>query len=89
MSQLYFLNDFRGKIFLTFHSINWPNFIVWLPLFLEILENKCIAIVCFQVFDVKNFEIILATLSSYFPTWPKIQDENQNILRTKRAFRMK
>ena len=26
--------------------IDWPNFIVWLPLLCEILDNMCIAIVC-------------------------------------------
>ena len=40
--------DFSRKIFLMLHSINWPNFIVWLPLLLEVLGNMCIAI---------NFEI--------------------------------
>ena len=31
-----------------FHMLyfnNWPNFIVWLPLLLDILDNKCIVIV--------------------------------------------
>ena len=37
--------DFSRKMFLMFHSISWPNFIVWLPLLLEILDNMCIAIV--------------------------------------------
>ena len=40
-----------------FYSINWPNVIVWLPLFLEILSNICIAIVCYQACDVINIEI--------------------------------
>ena len=38
------------------YSINWQNFIAWLPFFLEILSNMCIAIVCFPGFDVINFE---------------------------------
>ena len=41
------------------YSINWPNFIVWLPLLLEILGIMCIAIVCFPGGDLINFEINL------------------------------
>ena len=33
----YFMHDFSRKMFLMLHSTNWPNFIVWLPLLLEIL----------------------------------------------------
>ena len=45
VSPVYFLYDFSTKIFLLY-SINWPNFIAWLPLLLEILGNMCIAIAC-------------------------------------------
>ena len=38
--------DFSTKIFLMLQSINWPNFIAWLPLLLDILSNTFIAIVC-------------------------------------------
>ena len=38
---------FSNKILLTLYSINRPNFIVWLPLLLEILNNMCIVIICF------------------------------------------
>ena len=27
-------------------AFNWPTFIVWLPLLLEILDNMCITVVC-------------------------------------------
>ena len=37
--------DFWRKMFLLY-SINWPIFIVWLPLFFEILGNMSITIVC-------------------------------------------
>ena len=46
ISPSYFMNDFSRKMFLMLHSINWPNFIVWLPLRLEILGSMCITIVC-------------------------------------------
>ena len=38
-------------------SINWPNFIAWLPLQLNILGNMCIAIVVFSGCETINFEI--------------------------------
>ena len=37
--------DFLRKIFLVLYSISWPNFIVWLPLLLEILGNMGILII--------------------------------------------
>ena len=46
VSRPYFVYEFSTKMFLMFYSRNWPNFIVWLPLLLEILANLCIAIVC-------------------------------------------
>ena len=39
-----------------FYSINWPDFIVLLPLLIEILDNKCIVIICCPVFNVINCE---------------------------------
>ena len=38
--------DFSRKMFLMLFSINWPNFIAWLPLRLDILTNMSITIVC-------------------------------------------
>ena len=46
VSPRHFVHDFSRKMFVTLHSINWPNFNVWLPLLLEILGNMCITIVC-------------------------------------------
>ena len=48
---------FSRRKFPMLYSINWPNFIVWLPLLFEILGNMCIAIVCFLGCDVITFEI--------------------------------
>ena len=53
-------------MFLMLYSINWPNFIVWLPLLLEILGNMCIAIVYFPGCDDINFEINLIFLIKLF-----------------------
>ena len=55
---------FGEKISLTFYSINWPNFIVWLPLLLEMLGNMCI--VSLAGCDLINFEINLSFLIKTF-----------------------
>ena len=60
----HFVYDFSRLIFLTY-SINGTNFVVLLPLSLEIPGNMCIVSICFPVDDVINFENIL---SSRFPT---------------------
>ena len=44
-SPAHFVYDFATKMLLMLHSTNWPIFIAWLPLLLEILGNMCIAIV--------------------------------------------
>ena len=46
ISPAHFVHDFSTKMFLMLYCIKRPNFIVWLPLLLEILDNVCIAIVC-------------------------------------------
>ena len=42
----YFVYDISRKIFFMLYSINYPDFIAWLPLLLEVLLNMGIAIVC-------------------------------------------
>ena len=39
VSPPHFVHNFSRKMFLMLDSINWPNFIVWLPILLEILDN--------------------------------------------------
>ena len=48
---------FFFKKHILLYSINWPSFIVWLPLLLEIPGNMCIVIVCYPVCVVINFKI--------------------------------
>ena len=62
VSRPHFMYDFSRKMFLMLHSINWPNFIFWLPLLFKVLGNMCVAIVCFPGCDVINFEINLIFL---------------------------
>ena len=68
---------------------NWRKFIVWLLLLLEVLGNMCIAIVYFPGCDSKNFELNLIFLIMSFFYMTKSQDKNLNILRAKRAFKVK
>ena len=46
VSPPHFVHDFSRKMFLMLINRNWQNFIVWLPLPLEILGNMCITIGC-------------------------------------------
>ena len=43
VSPAHIVYDFSKKMFLMLYSINWSNFIVWLPSLLETLGNVCIA----------------------------------------------
>ena len=56
VSPPHFVYDLARKMFLMLYSINWPNFIIYLSLLLEILSNMCIAIVCFPGCEMINFE---------------------------------
>ena len=47
VSSSHFACDCSRKMFLMVHSINWPNFFVWLPLMLKIFGNMCITIKSF------------------------------------------
>ena len=59
VSLPHFNHDFWKEVFITLYFINWPNFIAWLPSFLEILGNRCIIIICSPICDVMNFEITI------------------------------
>ena len=72
----HFLHNFLIKVFLLRCSINWPNFILWLPLIREILNNKCAVNLCWPDCDVINFQIDLIFLSKLFSTCRKMQDKN-------------
>ena len=49
-----------------------------------------IAIVCYPGCDVMNFEVsLIFVIKQFFFTWLKSHDKNFNILRRKRAFKMK
>ena len=52
--QAHFLHEF-SKIFLPLYFTNQPNFIAWVTLLLEILDNKCIVIICCPGCDAIKF----------------------------------
>ena len=55
----FFLYSFSRKVFLILYSINWPNFISWLPLLLEILDSICIVNIFCSACNTIHFEINL------------------------------
>ena len=79
VSTPYFVHDFSRKMVLIWYSIDWPNFIVWLPLLLEILGNICVAIACFTSCDVKDFEIkgVLPGLIQLLGNWKEAMTKTQ------------
>ena len=89
VSSGHFVHEFSTKMFLTLYSINGPNFIAWLPLLLEILSNMGIAFVCYPGCDIMDFEInIIFLIEPFFLHDQKVMTKI-NILRTKRAFKVK
>ena len=65
-------------------STNVPNFIVRLPLLLEILDNTCVAIVCFLGCDVINFEINL--IFNPYLYMPKTSRQKLKYLENEQSF---
>ena len=64
-SPMHFVYDFSRKMFVMLYSINWSNFVVWLPLLLRIglyVYRKY----CYPVCDAITLEINIAFLSRRF-----------------------
>ena len=61
-----FFYGFSWNKFFMLHSINRPNFILWLPLLLEILGNMFIVIISFLVHDAMNLVMNLSSLIKLF-----------------------
>ena len=75
---LYFVYDFSRKMFLMLQSINWPNFIASLPLFLEVLGSMYIVIVCHPSCDVINFRIkLISLIKPFFCTTKKSRHKSK------------
>ena len=86
ISLPHFVYDFSKKMFLMLYSINWPNFIAWLPLLLEILVNMCIAIVCWPGCDAIDFKINLIFLIKPFSYKTKKSRQKIKYLENEKSF---
>ena len=68
VSSPHFPYNFSTKMFLKLYSVNWPNFVVWLSLHLQILGNSYVYcnMCLFPGCDVRNLEINLFFLIKPF-----------------------
>ena len=67
------------------YSVNWSNFIAWLPLLREILSNMCITIVCKPDCDIK-FEINLIFPIKLFCYMKKKSRQKSEYLENEKSF---
>ena len=77
----------KKNFFFMLYSLNWPNFIAWLSLFLNIFGTTCVTVVCLLGCDVTNFEIILIFLIK--PFCYKTKKSREKLKRTRRVFQVK
>ena len=59
------------------YILYWSNFILWLPLLLEISGNICLVFVYYPVCDVVNFEINLSFFVKLFSYMTKKKKKSQ------------
>ena len=84
----HFLHNFWTKLFLTLYSINWPNFIAWLPQPFEISDNILIVILCYSLCDVWSLKFTSAFLSRCWLSCMMTKKSGQKIkyLKNERRF---
>ena len=85
----YFAYDFSKKCFSCYSLLTDQISLFDCLYFFEILGNMCIAIVYFPGYDVIHFEINRVFLIKSLFYMTKKSRQNLNILKTKRAFKMK
>ena len=68
------------------YSVNWSNFIAWLPLLRAILSNMCITIVCKPGCDIINFEINLIFPIKLFCYMKKKSRQKSEYLDNEKSF---
>ena len=85
VSQLHFLHAFCKKLSFLLYSLDWPNFIVWLPSW-DIVHYVYFNYLLTRLWRHKFWNEPFISNQAVFSKWPKSQDKNLNILRTKRAF---
>ena len=80
-----FFHDFWRNLFPVLNSINRQNFTVWLSLFLKILGNMCIVILCQPGCDVK-FKLNFYFQSRRFFCMTKKSRQKLEYLQHKKSF---
>ena len=82
------LSRFFKKNVSYMYSINWPNFVAWLHLLLDILDNICILIFS-PLCDILNFENSLSLLIKPFFYITKKPGQKCKYLKNEKSFNMK
>ena len=85
VSLPHFPHNFWRKMFLL--PIDWPNFIVWLPLLCEILDNMCITIVCKLDCAPWILRLTLSFQSSRFSYMAKKSLQKRKYLDNEKSFK--
>ena len=86
ISTLHFVYNVSRKMFLMLYSTNWSNFIVWMPLLLEIMDNICVVIICEPGCDVIKFQINLIFLIKLFCCMTKNSRQKLKHLENEKSF---
>ena len=74
----------KGNTCLVKYSINWPSFIIWLPLLREIMGNMCYCNCLLTRLQRQKFwNCPYLSNQAVFSAWPKSEEKNLNILGTK------
>ena len=81
-----FFYGFSWNKFFMLHSINRPNFILWLPLLLEILGNMFIVIISFLVHDAMNLVMNLSSLIKLFSHMTKKVRTKSKYFKNRKGF---
>ena len=86
ISTLHFVYNVSRKMFLMLYSTNWSNFIVWMSLLLEIMDNICVVIICQPACDVIKFQINLIFLIKLFCCMTKNSRQKLKHLENEKSF---
>ena len=74
-SPPYFAYNFSRKVFCILYSINWPNFVVWLPLHFRYWGICVLQLFISKALTSKMLKFTWTFQSGRFSTWPKNQDK--------------
>ena len=75
VSPTYFVYSFSRKIFFVLYSINWPNFIVWLLLLLEILP--CCDVILFEINFISLIKPFFYTTKKWIQKFEYLENDKK------------